>query len=196
MSNIIENHDCFFCDIPYPHPSCFISNYNDIWVCSTCENCEMNISIHNFQGNGECCICLEDKPLIKFATCIHTACLNCYKTIYFGLNRPIHWREMTDVSPDWPYEINEDDDNDLEKIKQIEYEEFEAMYFNIKENSYDELVTIRNNLISERSEWMNSDAFINYENGMFKYFSKFVKECKMNDENKTKGNSSCPLCRA
>jgi hypothetical protein len=103
---------------------------------------------------------------------------------------------MTDVSPDWPYEINEDDDNDLEKIKQIEYEEFEAMYFNIKENSYDELVTIRNNLISERSEWMNSDAFINYENGMFKYFSKFVKECKMNDENKTKGNSSCPLCRA
>ena len=45
---------------------------------------------------GECCICLEDKPLIKFATCIHTACLNCYKTIYLGLNRPIHWREMTE----------------------------------------------------------------------------------------------------
>ena len=138
---------------------------------------------------GECCICLEDKPLIKFATCIHTACLNCYKTIYLGFNRPIHWREMTDVSPDWPYEINDD----LEKIKQMEYDEFEAMYFNIKENSYDELVTIRNNLISERSEWMNSDAFINYENGMFKYFSEFVKEY---NENKTKGNSSCPLCRA
>ena len=67
---------------------------------------------------------------------------------------------------------------------------------NIKENSYDELVTIRNNLISERSEWMNSDAFINYENGLFKYCSEFRKEWKMYDENKTKGNSSCPLCRA
>ena len=115
-----------------------------------------------------------------------------------GLNRPIHWREihwreMTDVAPNWPYEINEDDDNDLEKIKQIEYDEFEAMYFNFEENSYDELVTIRNNLISERSEWMNSDAFINYENGMFKYCSEFVK---IYNENKKKGNSSCPLCRA
>lgn len=99
MSNIIENRDCFFCDTPYPHPSCFISNYNDIWVCFDCEGCEMNITIHNFQGNGECCICLENKPLIKFATCIHTACLNCYKTIYFGSsinNRPMHWREMTE----------------------------------------------------------------------------------------------------
>ena len=113
--------------------------------------------------------------------------------------REIHWREMTDVSPDWPYEINEDDDNNLEKIKQIEYDKFEAMYFNFEENSYDKLVTIRNNLISERSEWMNSDTFINYENGMFKYFSEFRKlenELKMYDENKTKGNSSCPLCRA
>ena len=52
MSNIIENRDCFFCDIPYPHPSCFISIYNDIWVSFDCEGCEMNITIHNFQGNG------------------------------------------------------------------------------------------------------------------------------------------------
>jgi hypothetical protein len=94
--------------------------------------------------------------------------------------------------------IKKENEELKEKLMLLEKEndKFEAMYFNIKENSYDELVTIRNNLISERSEWMNSDAFINYENGMFKYFSELENEWKMYDENKTKGNSSCPLCRA
>jgi hypothetical protein len=198
MSANFEDQLCYFCDETYPHPSCFIENYNDIWIC---QSCEMVIPINNIEQNVECCICLEDKTLIKLPTCIHKLCFGCCKTIYFGSTsneRPIHWREMIIEGSNWPYDINEDDENDLEYIKYEEYDKFETKHFDIKTKSYDELIEIRNNLISERHEWMNTEEFINYENDMFKYHTEFVKlekEWDNYNENKTKGNGTCPLCR-
>ena len=187
-----ENYLCYFCDNIYPYPSCFISSHNGMWIC---ESCEMVIQINNNEQNEECCVCLEYKTLIKLPTCSHKVCFSCCKTIYFGSTkneRPIHWREMTIESPDWPYELN-DDKNTPEYIK------FEDKYFDTETKSYDELIMIRNNLMSERPEWMNDEKIINYEDKKFRYHTEFTKIEKEFDEynnKKTKGNESCPLCRA
>ena len=37
MSVNFENHLCYFCDETYPYPSCFILNYNELWVCHNCD---------------------------------------------------------------------------------------------------------------------------------------------------------------
>ena len=199
MANIFVNHLCFFCDEIYPHPSVFIGNYSGIWICHHCDNLIFPINIHE---NEECCVCLENKNVIKLPTCIHKLCLECCKTIYFGstpVERPLHWREISIESPNWPFEINEDDKNDPEYIKRKEYDRFNNEHFDIETKSYDELIVIRNNLILERPQWMNTEDFINYENCMFKYHTESVKlekEWNNYNENKTKGNNSCPLCRA
>ncbi len=193
-----ENYVCYFCDTQYPHPSCFIDNYNGIWMC---QHCEMLIPINNTQENDDCCVCFEYKPLINLPTCIHKVCLDCCKTIYFGSttnNPPIQLMYANITHPNWPYDINEDDDNDHEYIRQQEYDKFETTYFDITTKSYGELIIIRNNLISERPEWMNTDEFIIYENCLFRYrteFEKLDKEWEEYNANKTKGNGTCPLCR-
>jgi hypothetical protein len=109
----------------------------------------------------------------------------------------MHWREMEEPTWPWPLEF---EDNDPETIKYEEYCEYETKYFVFYiETSYDEIITIRDNLISQRPLWMNSEEFINYENQNFKYKTelfKLEKEWENYNENKTKGNSSCPLCRA
>ena len=46
---------------------------------------------------------------------------------------------------------------------------------------------------------MNTEIFINYENKNFRYLTEYVKlekEWDNYNEIKTKGNKSCPLCRA
>ena len=192
-----ENHVCYFCDETYPYPSCFITNYNNLWIC---EDCEMIIPINIIEQNSECCICLENKILIKLPSCIHKLCFDCCKTIYFGCstNRPpLHWKNVE--SSNWPYEFNDDNENDPERIKYNEYCEFENKYFDIGTKSYDELIEIRNSLISVRPEWINTYEFINYENSQFRYHTECVKldlEWEKYNETKLKGNSICPQCRA
>jgi hypothetical protein len=197
MTSIIEKHLCYFCDVSYPHPSCFIDNYHGIWVCY---GCDMIIHIKSIQENDKCCVCLEDKPLIQLSTCIHKVCLTCCKTIYFGSTTKNPPKEMNIESPDWPYNFNDDDDDDdPERIKYNEYCDFETKHFDIETKNYDELITIRNNLISERPHWMNTNEFINYENLNFRFHTEYIKsdkEWEKYNENKTKGNSVCPLCRA
>jgi hypothetical protein len=194
-----ENHLCYFCDEIFPYPSCFIVNYNGIWIC---QDCEIVIPINNLKQNGECCVCFEYKHLIKLPTCIHKLCFECCKTIYFGSTTnesPVHWREMNIEYPEFPYNFDDNDDNDPERIKYEEYCEYENKYFNIETKSYDELIEIRNRLITERPEWMNTEEFINYENCNFRYHTELIKlerERENYNENKLKGNSSCPLCRA
>jgi len=142
----IELHICYFCEINYPYPSCFISNHDGLWICYHCSDLDI---------------------------------------------------EYTE-SPDWPYEFN-DDDNDPERIKYEEYCDFENLHFDIETKNYDELIEIRNSLISQRPEWMNSSEFINYENTSFRYHTECIKldrEWEEYNETKTKGNSICPLCRA
>jgi hypothetical protein len=77
MSAIYENQLCYFCDKPYPHPSCLISNYFEKWLCFNCETFRLPIN-YNIQENGECPICFEDNILIKLPSCIHKLCFGCY----------------------------------------------------------------------------------------------------------------------
>lgn len=198
MSANFENKMCYFCDGCYPHHSCFISNYNDLWLCFTCEAFTLPINYNN-KENGECCVCYQENPLYKLPTCHHKLCLECCKTIYFGSTkneRPIHWREMTEKCPRWPYENVDEDEDDK---KQEEYYYFEDTHFNYEENTYDELIEIRNSLITDRPIWMNAEAFIHYENENFKYQIKLIKvehDFDAYNESKTKGNKTCPLCRS
>jgi hypothetical protein len=204
MSVISENQVCYFCDKPYP--SCFISNYQGINVCFNCDDFKLEINFAN-QENGECCVCLEDKILIKLPTCIHRVCFGCCKTIYWGsteTERPIYWRELDDECPNWPYEFNHDDDNDPERIKYDEYSEYEGIYNAIltesyDENSYDELIKIRNKQFLKRPAWMNAEDFIQYENKYIRYLVNVLKaerDWEIYNEGKIRGNGLCPLCRA
>ena len=193
-----ENYLCYFCDETFPYPSCFIENYNNYWVCDTCTN---TIPVNIIQEKEDCCVCFEVKDLIKLPTCNHTVCFECCKTIYFGSTkneRPKHWRDIMDECPDFP-NLNDDDENDPNRIKMEEYFDYNDKHFDIETNTYDELIEIRNSLISERPEWMNTPEIINYENKTFRYHTEFVKldrEWEKYNETKTKGNSTCPLCRA
>jgi len=194
------NQICYFCDETYPHPSCYISNYDNLWICDLCENF-IPIDYSICRENGECCVCLEENSLVTLI-CRHKVCLKCYKTIYFGSTtdeRPLHWREMNNEFPDWPFYKCEDYNEDDENEKQEEYDLFEDIYFNYKKKTYDELIKFRNGLISERPDWMNTEEFINYENKRFRYhinFEKVDKEWNEWNEKKIKGNGICPLCRA
>ena len=95
MSAIIQFPMCYFCDELFPR--FMMNNHNELWICDCCENFILPIDYDN-QENGCCCVCCENKPLIKLPTCIHRLCFYCCKTIYFGYainERPTHWREMT-----------------------------------------------------------------------------------------------------
>jgi hypothetical protein len=186
---------CYFCDESY-HNS-FVSNYDDVLICYHCQEYRLPINYDN-RENDECCVCLEEKYLIKLPTCSHKMCFECCKTIYFGSTsneRPIHYNEMIIECPIWPYDF---DDNDDERIKYEEYCNYDNEYFDIQTKNYDELIIIRNNLIPERPEWMNSTEFITYENHCFRYHTEYMKlekEWEQYNETKTKGNGICPLCR-
>jgi hypothetical protein len=204
MSLISENQPCYFCDEPYPSASCFISNYRGVNVCSNCDEFRIDINFAN-QENGECCVCLEDKNLIKLPTCSHRVCFGCCKTIYWGSTEnipPAHSKLIE--CPDWPFEFNDDDDNDPERIKLNEYSEYEGIYNAIltasyDENSYDELIKIRNKQFLKRPAWMNTEEFIQYENESIRYHVNVLKserDWEIYNEGKTRGNGICPLCRA
>lgn len=197
-----EFHTCYFCEIGYPYPSCFISNQNGLWFCENCTEFVLYIKYNN--KTSECPICYEIKNEAKLP-CGHKLCVDCCKQIYFGsttIQRPIKQNEMILELPDWPYEFNDDDDNDIERIKYNEYCDFQIKYFDLLndyEKTYDELIENRDSLIPQRPEWMNSEIFINYENNDFKYHTDCIKldrEWEEYNETKTKGNCICPLCRA
>ena len=196
------NQICYFCDEVYPHPSCFITNYDDLWICDSCDNFTLPINYSNCRENGDCCVCLEENPLVNLPTCRHKVCLKCCKTIYFGSTtdvRPLHWREMDNKFPDWPVNESEEYNEDDENEKQEEYDFFEDIYFNYKKKTYEELIKFRNGLMSDRLDWMNTEQFINYENKRFRHhinFEKVDKEWNEWNNKKIQGNGTCPLCRA
>ena len=185
----IGNPICYFCE--HSAPSTFMNNYIEFYLCDTCDDLYSPVNFNSKEIN-ECPVCYENKQLFKLTNCTHSICLECCKTIYFGTSnnqRPISSNEVAEeLMPNWIYDDKKFD----------EYNVFEDRHFNIEEKTYDELITIRNNLISERPEWMNTEEFINYENALFRYY----KECQNADEEweqynqtKTKGKSKCPLCR-
>jgi len=199
MSSIYENKLCYFCDEIYP--KCFLISIKGKkeGVCCHCEN-KLPIK-YDQEENGECCVCINETILVKLPTCHHKLCIGCCKTIYFGsstIERPLHWREIIDKIPVWPYTINEEDENDPEQKKYNEYCEYQNIYFETNKKSYEELLEIRNSVMLDRPDWMNTENFLNYENRSLRFSTEFVKldkEWKEYNKNKTKGNKTCPLCR-
>jgi hypothetical protein len=93
--------------------------------------------------------------------------------------------------------------------KEAEYSDFTNTCFNefykpeLKNKSYDELIALRDSLISEKVEerldWMNTEEFINYENELICYnilCRKIDKKWRRFNNKKTIGNGLCPICRA
>ena len=197
MSGNFVFQSCSFCDQEYEKPSIFISNYNEVWICRNCDN--LMFPKDNTE-HGDCCACLKNKNVLSLRNCIHKVCSECFKETNFGsIINPKKWHgvEIPNDPPKWPFEIKKEDDSDPEYIKSQEYLPF---FHNICSNeisSYDEKITNRNNLMSTRPEWMNTEIFINFENKHLKYITDFFK--KVNDfddyNKKAKDGDFCPLCR-
>ena len=187
---------CYFCDDLGWYPGTCLQYFDGFYVCHDCYSFTLPID-YGHQEQDECDVCFEDTTLLTLP-CNHRLCLPCCKTIYFGIattEKPIHWRELGN-GPDWPFELDDDNDDDPERIKYDEYQEFRSLWFDT-DNSYETLIEIRNNLFSLRPTWMNTYTFLKYENEDLKYSCECARAEKAWDEynyQKFKGNGSCPLC--
>ena len=185
---------CYFCDEPGWYPGTCLVYYSGIYVCYGCRTFELPIDYEE-QETGICGVCFDEKTLLTLP-CYHKLCLQCTKAIYFGIattSTPMNWRELE--GPDWPFVLDDDNDNDPERIKYDEYQEFHTQWFTI--DNYEKLIRIRNNLLSIRPDWMNTDTFLQYENEQLYYHSECDKAEKAWDEyndNKFRGNKCCPFC--
>lgn len=163
------------------------------------------------EDNYDCPVCLETKKAMELPSCRHKVCLDCYKTIYFGVStsKKPHIYELN--LPKWPYyEYDEEGDiiakydeargGDIYCEREEEYNDYmnEKLNFAYEddERSYDDLIETRNILIEERPEWMNAEEIINYENELFRVCTEFNNRQAMYINNLLIGNQSCPLCRA
>jgi len=206
MIHDIDNniYSCYFCDVPYMVlDDRLIKNYSNLLICVNCDNL-FPINYDN-RENGKCGVCMNYKSLIKQNNCGHYLCVDCCKKEYFGISkkeRPIHWHESyinNIIEPDWPFQIDDDeyDENNEELFKYQEYIDFDNDHFD-KNKTYNELISIRDNLMLKRPEWMNTDIFINYENLMFKYhteYKKIYENWEIFNENKIIGKKWCPFCK-
>jgi hypothetical protein len=197
-----------------------VHKYKDLWICYACSLDKLRDVNFLIQENGECCVCFEENVLLNLPTCTHKICTQCCKTIYYGstsIDPPTI--SINDVErPEWPYPFyssNEEEFKGTRKDwliwddKEAEYSDFTNKYFNeyrnpeLNNKSYDELIALRDSLISEnveeRLDWMNTDEFINYENERFCYeivCKKIEKKWEKFNNKKTTGNGLCPICRA
>lgn len=193
-----ETMICYLCDVSEFMIHNYINKYNENYICY---NCEKIVPMNFIENKDKCCKCDKVKNLIKLPKCEHNICLDCCKEIYFGITkneRPTHWNEVKLYLPDWPYESNELEEDDIEILKYEEYLDFEMDNFNYETNTYDELLEIRDNLISKRPEWMNTSEFIKYENHTFTFYSENVRinnEWNNFMESKVVGDKCCPVCK-
>lgn len=217
---------CYLCDYPkrvradyeqhinengvYYGYTAYLYKQPDLWICLLCSRgCLRNVDF-TIQENGECCVCFETSILLQLPTCSHKMCIQCCKTIYYGSSTVTPPSEShNDIThPDWPYEFHCSDE-DLYKgtrkdwmivdDKEFEYGGFFNDYFDYQNNSYEELIAIRDSLIDERPDWMNTEVFIHYENALLHYCIEQERIQQLwEDFNETKimGNRLCPICRA
>ena len=134
-------------------------------------------------------------------SCSHEICLDCCKTIYFGssnLQRPKSWKEIEDETSGNFHDIS---DQQYDEYKGYEWHEnAEELDKNIENKSLEDLLNIRDNLMSERPEWMNTSYFIEFENKDIKYLHEIaIAEKEFENYKKTMTtveNKCCPFCRA
>lgn len=212
MAYIKEKHICYFCEdcfVNFPEQNHItIEKYNNIWICHpelagipSFTHCfKFREPCNNLIKNKECQVCLTNKDLIKLPTCSHEICLDCCKTIYFGssnLQRPKSWEEIQDETSDF-HDIT---DEQYDEYKGYEWHEnAEELDKNIENKSLEDLLNIRDNLMSERPDWMNTSYFIEFENKDIKYLHEIaIAEKEFENYKKTMTtveNKCCPFCRA
>lgn len=205
MTTEISNEmRCFWCN-KSGEGGCVKNGITFCWQSIICpfEVCgEILEKIDTMVDDYECPVCMETKKALEMPRCSHKVCLNCYKTIYFGvseLEKPCIYEDLN--CPDWTYELQLDEDGDvMENEKENEHDTFlgERMHYEYEDDKrlYEELIVLRDDLMCDRPEWMNIQEIINYENELFKTTSDYrIKEDKYL-ESRTIGNQSCPLCRS
>ena len=195
---------CFWCNKP-GEGGCVKNGITFCWQSVIChfEVCGKILEkMDTMVDDYECPICMERKKALEMPRCSHKVCLDCYKTIYFGvseLEKPCIYRDLN--IPHWTYELQLDEDGDvMENEKENEHDIFlrEKMNYKYEDDKrpYDELIVLRDDLMYDRPGWMNIQEIINYENETFRVCS----EWKIKEGNylasRTIGNQSCPLCRA
>jgi len=206
-SDVSNEIRCFWCNNPGAGDESY-GIKNGITFCWQSTLCPFNIcgeilkKMDTMVDDYECPVCMETKKALEMPMCSHIVCLDCYKTIYFGvseLEKPCIYRDLN--LPHWTYERQLDEDGD---IMENEYDDEHETFFREKMNyeydddkrPYEELIMTRDDLMCERPEWMNIQEIINYENELFKITSDYrIKEDNYL-ANITIGNQSCPVCRA
>jgi len=211
MTTEISNElRCFWCNSPgagdEKFGGCIKNGITFCWQSAivpfqVCE--EILKKMDTMVDDYECPVCLESKKALEMPRCSHKVCLDCYKTIYFGvseLEKPCMDRDYLLNWPQWTYEQKFDEDGDMiENEKENEHYDFllEKMNYEAEddERTYNELIELRDNLIGERPEWMNNSEVISYENKQFKFLSEWKIKNDTYLSSLIIGNQSCPLCR-
>jgi len=200
---------CFWCNSPgagdEKSGGCVKNGIAFCWQSNLCpfDICgEILKKMDTMVDDYECPVCLEPKKAFEMPRCSHKVCLDCYKTIYFGvseLEKPCFYRDLK--LPDWTYEQKFDEDGDwIENEKQNEHHDFlsEIMNYEYEDDKrpYEELIVLRDSLMYNRQEWMNNLEVVNYENELFRICSEYIIKEDNYLQSLTKGNESCPMCRA
>ena len=169
---------CTFCD---DVGGLTLRTHHDLHSCYSCRY-RFRIDFNN-QTNGPCGICFEKTTLLTLP-CDHTLCPSCVKIIYYGIAttpRPIHWRELP--FPFW----------DMDPTKYCAYKEFRLKWLNTDE-PYETVLQRRDALCSQRPSWMNTEAFLEYENNLLQVIYS-QKAWDVYEDQKFKGNGNCPYCK-
>ena len=125
MSEVF-NKKCFWCNrtTDYP-PTNGISFCWQSYICPF-EICgEILEKIDTIDENYECPVCMEIKTVLEMPRCSHKVCLDCYKTIYFGISE-LEKPDIYDLNfPEWTYEKELDEDGEImENKKENEHDNF------------------------------------------------------------------------
>uniref|UniRef100_A0A6C0HZG2 RING-type domain-containing protein n=1 Tax=viral metagenome TaxID=1070528 RepID=A0A6C0HZG2_9ZZZZ len=169
---------CTFCD---DVGSLSLRTHHDVVSCYSCRY-RFRIDFDE-QVTGECGVCFEETTLLTLP-CDHTLCTRCVKIIYYGIPTtptPVHWRELP--FPSW---------KDMDNEKYSEYKAFRLKWLHT--NPHETLLQRRDALCSTRPSWMNTEAFLEYENNLLQVICSQKKWDEYEDQ-KFKGNGSCPYCK-
>ena len=177
--------ECDLCE-EYEHSDdLLIKKYNDIFICHNCILLYSNKDII-IKDNNECPICYDETKVIKLSLCGHYLCIKCFKKIYYGksLSETKYNPKIKTYKPKFPYEFK--------KIREYQnwIDENEEIYYGNNKKLW-------NKICKKRSEWMNTEEFIEYEKKE-KIYRKLEEE---NDDilhglgNESYNTSKCPLCR-
>ena len=207
MTEVVNKLRCFWCNRPGAGDAisggCVKNGITFCWQSTLClfEDCGKILEkMDTMVDDYECPVCMETKKALEQPRCSHKVCLDCYKTIYFGLSeleKPCIYNLNL---PDWTYEAHLDEDGDvMENEKQNEHDIFLGTKMNYEyeddERPYEELIALRNSLMCDRPKWMNIQEIINYENELFRTCSEYRIKENNYLASRTIGNQRCPLCR-